>query len=69
MYDLDLEKLNRSLVKSVKLIVAVRRMLSPEDAGLVEVGDLEREIREAASECQRVLGLVDADAHRPVITG
>lgn len=68
MYDLDLPKLNRSLVKCVKLIVAVRRVIGKQAPIYPEVDCLEREIRAAAAECQRVLELIEADANRPLLT-
>lgn len=69
MYDIDLVKMNRGLVKAVRLVVAVRKYFGKEAADDAGCGDLEREIREAAGECQRVLGLVEADANRPLIGG
>lgn len=69
MYELDLVKLNVSLVKSVALCVAIRRFFGKDAAEHAHFMDLEREIREAAAECQRVLGLVEADADRPLIGG
>lgn len=69
MYDLDLEMVNKSLVKAVRLCVALRRFFGKEAAQHSEFMDLEREIRDAAAECQRVLGLVKADADRPLIGG
>ncbi len=69
MYDLDLKKLNGSLVKSVKLLAAVRRSFGLAWKQYPELQDLNREIREAAGECQRVLELVEADADRPLING
>ncbi len=69
MYDLDLKKLNGSLVKAIGLSVATRRMIGKGRDGYEEIQDIEREIREAAAECQRVLGLVEADADRPLING
>lgn len=67
MYNLDLKKLNSSLVKSIKLCVAVRRHLGKGAVEYSGMMDVEREIREAAAECQRVLGLVEADADRPLL--
>ena len=67
MYDLDLEKVNKSLVKSVRLCVALRRFFGKDGAEHCEFMDLEREIREAAGECQRVLELIKADAERPLL--
>ena len=69
MYDIDLVKLNRSLVKAVRLAVACRKMIGPRGDGCNEILDLEREIRAGAAECQRVLELVEADADRPLISG
>lgn len=69
MYDLDLKKVNRAMVKAVKLAVAGRRLVGCGGEGYVEVMDVEREFREAAAECQRVLELVEADADRPLIEG
>lgn len=67
MYDLDVEKVNSTLVKALKLAVGARRLIGKSGAGYSEIQDIEREIREAAAECQRVLGLVAADAERPLI--
>lgn len=69
MYDLDLKKVNGSLVKAIKLSYAVRRMIGKGMSGYETMLDIEREIREAAEECQRVLGLIEADANRPLIVG
>lgn len=69
MYNLDLEKVNRSLVLALKLTVAVRRMIGKGGPGYETTQDIEREIREAAGECQRVLELAKADANRPLISG
>lgn len=67
MYDLDLDRVNRSLVLALKLAVSTRRMIGKGSPGYEAVMGIEREIREAAGECQRVLGLVEADADRPLI--
>ncbi len=67
MYEVDLMKVNCSLIKALKLTVAVRRMLGKGSSGYECIQDIEREIREAAEECQRVLGLVVADARRLLI--
>ncbi len=69
MYNLDLTKVNHSLVKAIKLSAAVRRLIGPRGDGCNEIGDLDRELRGAAGECQRVLELVEADAKRPLIRG
>ena len=69
MYDLDLVKVNHSLVKALKLAVATRRLIGKAGEGYSGIQDIEREIREAAAECQRVLGLVEADADRPLSSG
>lgn len=67
MYEIDLVKMNRGLVKAVKLVSAVRRMLDWKGEVRKVVVDLEREIREAAAECQRVLALVKEDENRPLL--
>ncbi len=69
MYDLDLVKVNKSLVKALQLSGAVRRSLGRDAVEHSRILDLEREIREAAVECQRVLELIKADANRPLIGG
>lgn len=69
MYDLDVKTLNRGLVNAVKLVVAVRRMVKPGRGEYLELRELEREIRAAAAECQRVLHLVECDGARPLIIG
>ena len=68
-FELDLEKLNGSLVKAIKLSVATRRLIGKGRDGYEEIQDIEREIREAAGECQRVLKLVEGDGNRPLING
>lgn len=69
MYNLDLKKVNRGLVEALKLAVVLRRTIGKGGEGYEKAQDLEREIREAAAECQRVLELIKADANRPLITG
>jgi len=69
MYELDLVKLNGSLVKAVRWCVAIRRFFGKEAVEHAHFMDLEREIREAAAECQRVIELVKTDANRPLISG
>lgn len=69
MYELDLVKLNGSLVKAVRLCVAIRQFFGKEAVEHAHFMDLEREIRDAAAECQRVLALVEADENRPLIPG
>ena len=69
MYDLDLVKINRSLVKSIRILGAVRRMVGKGGEGYSELQDVEREIREGAAECQRVLVLIKEDVNRPLISG
>lgn len=69
MYDLDLEKINHVLVKAIKLTVACRRMVGPTSDICPDLMNIEREIREAAAECQRVLGLAASDADRPLLSG
>ncbi len=69
MYELDLEKMNKVLVKAIGLAVATRRVIGKDAEGYSGIQDIEREIREAAGECQRVLDLVEADANRPLLNG
>ncbi len=69
MYELDLVKINRSMVKAVRLCVAIRRFFGKDAVHHAEFMELERGIREAAAECQRVLELVEADENRPLING
>ncbi len=69
MYDLDLEKVNHSLVEAIKLVGPVKRLIGKGMPGYETVQDIDREIREAAAECQRVLELIEADGNRPLITG
>ena len=69
MYDMDVEKLNKALVKSVRLCVALRQHFGQAAVDRADFMDLEREIREAAGECQRVLKLVKADAERTLLEG
>jgi len=68
VYDLDLVKVNHSLVKAIKLSVATRRLIGKGLDGYKEIQDIEREIREAAGECQRVLGLIKADEKRALLS-
>ena len=69
MYELDLVKVNRALVKAVKLAVATRRVIGKDNEAYSGIQDIEREVREAAGECQRVLELFEADANRPLLGG
>lgn len=68
VYDIDLEMVNRSLVKALKLTLASRLLVGKGRDGYEDLMDIEREVREAAVECQRVLELVEADENRPLIT-
>lgn len=69
MYDFDLVKLNSSLVAGVKLAMATKRLLGKANPGYESVGEIERGLREAAAECQRVLECLAADGNRPLIIG
>lgn len=64
MYGFDLIKLNRTLIGSIKLVGACQRLLGPKSDVKDHLGDLNRELREAASECQRVLKLIERDNGR-----
>lgn len=67
MIEVDLVKVNSAMVKSVKILRSIRRSFGLAWKEYPELQDLEREIREAAAECQRVLELVEADANRPLL--
>ncbi len=68
MYDLNLAKGNHCLKEGIKLVGAIRRLVGP-NAGITgELQDMDRELREAASECQRVLEAIGADGNRPLLT-
>lgn len=67
MYNIDLVKLNKVLVKSVRLCVAIRKHFGQDAADHAQFMDLEREIRDAAAECQAALALAQADANKPLI--
>lgn len=69
MYDLNVLAVNAALVKGIQLCGAARRMVGKGHSGYEEIMDVEREIREAAAECQRVIELAIADADRPVVGG
>ncbi len=69
MYDLKLGDINHALVISIKLTVACRRMVGRKAEIYDDLLDLERAMRDAASECQRVLELIKADVAGPLISG
>lgn len=69
MYDLKLGDINHALVKAIGIVVAARRMVGKDSEVYGDLLDIEREVREAASECQRVLKLIKADAERAPISG
>lgn len=69
VYDLNLGMVNHALVKSIKLLAACRRMVGSKSDVYPDLVDIDREVRAAAAECQRVLELVEADASRPLISG
>ncbi len=49
----DLIKVNRGLVKAIQLCVACRVLLNGNNLERSNILDIEREIREAAAECQK----------------
>lgn len=53
MFELDVKKVRVALVKSVRMVVAVRNMLRPMGLEFSEVQDLEREFREEAGKVQQ----------------
>ncbi len=69
MYDLKLGQINHALVKAIRLLVATRLLVGRKSQTYDDLMDIEREVREAAAECQRVLALIDEDAKRPLISG
>lgn len=69
MYNLDLAKVNHCLVIAIKLNAAVRRMVGPNSDIKDEIIDMDRELREAASECQRVIKCMAADKGREATLG
>lgn len=69
MYDLKVGEINHALVKSIGITVAARRMVGKDSEVYEDLQNLEREVRGAAAECQRVLALIDADGKRPLISG
>jgi len=68
MYDLKLLQVNHGLVKAIKVVAACKRMVGPKSEVWGDLLDIDREIRAAASECQRVLELAEADENRPLLT-
>lgn len=50
---LNIRKVNSALCKSLRLVVASKNLIGAVGFRCEEVKDLEREIREAAGECQR----------------
>ncbi len=69
MYNLKLGEVNHALCVSIKLIEATKRMVGSKSVVYSDLTDIGREIREAASECQRVLKLIKVDSERPLISG
>jgi len=69
VYDLKLAMVNHSLVKAIQMIAACKRMVGPKSEAFPDLVDIDREVRAGASECQRVLALIDEDGKRPVLNG
>ena len=67
MYDLNLTKVNKILCDSIRLVAAIRRMVGPNSDIKDELMDMNRELREAAAECQRVAKLIKEDVERPLM--
>jgi len=44
-------------------------MVGPKSEAFPDLVDIDREVRAGASECQRVLALIDEDGKRPVLNG
>lgn len=64
MHNLDLVKVNHALIVSIKLVGACRRMVGPKSDINNELIDINRELREAAAECQRVLVFMEEKRSR-----
>ena len=58
MYELDLSSLRKTLVKGVRMIVAIRMLAKDVDLDGAHLADLEREVRERAGEVQKAEGLM-----------
>ncbi len=69
MYDLNLLMINHSLVKSIQIVEAAKRMVGKRADVWVDLNDIGREVREAAAECQRVLELIRLDGERALCDG
>ncbi len=69
MYDLKLGEINHALVKAIGILGACKRMVGRKSDVYPDLEDIDREVREAAAECQRVLKLIKADADRPLTSG
>ena len=67
MYDLKLGEINHALCKALQLLVACKKLVPRGSPGYDDLQDIDREIRGAAAECQRVLKLMEQDAKRPLI--
>ncbi len=67
MYDLNLAKVNRGLTDAIKVVGAIRRMVGPNSDIKNELQDMDRELRAAAGECQRVLALIIEDQNRGLL--
>lgn len=61
MYDLDFVKVNKTLVKGLRMIGAVRRLAKDVGLDVPELALLEREVREAAADVQRAEKVAQAE--------
>ncbi|MCK5480825.1 MAG: hypothetical protein KAJ06_06750 [Gammaproteobacteria bacterium] len=64
MYKFDVEKVNHSLINAIKLVAACRRMLGPKSEAKDNLVDLNRELRESAAACQKLMEVSKADEAR-----
>ncbi len=69
MYNVNVLMVNRALIKAMLLNAACRRMVGRKGEVYEDLVNMEREIREAAEECQRVIRLIKADGNRRVLEG
>ncbi len=59
MHNLDLVKVNHCLVQSIQMLAAVRLLVGPNSEIKNEILDMNRELRAAAAECQRVIKFME----------
>lgn len=68
MTKINVTELKRVLVKGVRMIVAVRRLARDVELDCPELAELEREVRDAAGEVQKVEKEIWESGDRPHVT-